>query len=72
MIKVLQISGDGTALVSTVGLFRVVIQPSTRVVRELCEQSSAEVFVASFNSSNRSSRAEAIDYAEVFQRASSA
>lgn len=72
MIQILEVKPDGTAVVSTEGLFRVVVHPSGRIVRELCEQCSADAFAGSFNGSGKESWAEVIDYADVFQRVSSA
>lgn len=72
MIEVLRVNGDGTGVVDLKGLVRIVLNPSGRVVRELCEPRYADAFISSFNSGDSDSWAEAIGYADVFQRASSA
>jgi hypothetical protein len=64
MIRILEIFENGTALVSTVGLRRVVIHPDETIADELIQPHEADAFVESFNACNKSRqrRAESIPY----------
>lgn len=64
MIQILEVKADGTALVSTLGLLRVVIQPSGEIADELVTRPEADAFVDGFNACNSKRRrwAEAVDY----------
>lgn len=69
MFKVLQINSDGTALVSTRGLRRVVLQPGNEIADELCTPHEAAAYVRGYNKTGEAigsteSYAEAITYGE--------
>ena len=68
MIKVLEVRPDGTAVVSTEGLMRVVLQPGNEIHDELVEPWEAEACLSGYNGLVDGHWAEAIDYAEVARR----
>jgi hypothetical protein len=72
-LRVLEVRDDGTAVVSTEGLYRVVTQPAGRITDELLEQELAQLGVDAYNEiGNSELRAEMIDYTEVHRRERSA
>jgi hypothetical protein len=71
MLDVREINGDGTAIVSTLGLRRVV-RKSGEILAELLEPYEADAICATVRNCNPlpDRWAESIDYAEALQRAS--
>ncbi len=49
MLKVTEILPDGKAVVDTAGLYRIVMQPSGKVLDEFCTDFEAESFIEGFN-----------------------
>lgn len=71
MIHVLEIIRDGTAVVETDGLRRIVIQPGGEVVREMCHWREAETYAKSYNKRRGKTHAEVLTYPEALARSSS-
>ena len=63
MLKVIEILPDGSALVSTEGLFRILIQPEGRIAGELLDADEAQSFLDGYNNCRGNRRAEAVTYA---------
>jgi hypothetical protein len=72
MINVIAVCCDGTAVVKTHGLKRVLMQPAGVPIGELLEEHEARAIQKTVKRCNPGGGrfAEVIDYAEAFQRAS--
>lgn len=71
MNRVKGMGRDGLVSVNPVGLRRVVIEPSGRIVRELCPASEAWAYADSYNNPPGKSKAVVLTYPQAFQRSSS-
>lgn len=69
MIQVLEIKGDDTALVSTVGLFRVLVD--LRPIGELLDRSTADAVAGVYDQTNPGRHAVVWSYADAAQSSSS-
>ena len=64
-MKILKVRNDGTAIVSTRGLRRVVIQPGNEIADELLTVDEAAAFVEGFNSPSGEFRAKVVKYPQL-------
>lgn len=71
MIRVLEVAeGGNRAVVNTAGLYRVVLEPSGKIIAELVDAEVAEDMCQSVLNCNRNGakRARAISYADVLRQ----
>lgn len=65
MLSVKEILEDGSAVVCTDGLYRILIQPAGTIAEELLDEGEAHAFVEAYNGCEGRFWAEAVSYSHI-------